>query len=492
MENTIKKKIILIVAIWIYWWTRLHNLEALAVFLDEAAHIWWARLVWEIQPFHAASDGRLFNIIWTSLFWPFNSSLWIARASTIMVTVIGFITTISIAHQLHSKQASIIAGILYVFLPYISFFERMYLADPYMSTCGILLLWSSTKLSYKPYLLKNKIIVGMTIAAGMLSKISFVVFLPVPFIAAAILNRSDKKHFIASAHAYILGIILLTPVIIILKFIGNSDMGIDLLYKKTSSRPIDMWQQAITSAPILWNYFTTLFTPSVWYGGLILIPLAIWKHTRVSIYIGTTILIGLVAVITTINPGFLEARFILPYATQMVILMSMGIATAWKSWQSMTKNFNFLLVTIFGISLYPAYQFITISWNEPHQLQLPDRDKWEYVTGWPSGYGFQEIAKYYQQSPENILLITLDLGGQQRLNTYLPPNSPITPVWTPPDKLESYLNTINNKNYVIIIDSPKDNATVNELNINLSTILEFPRPNKGSSLIITKIQKKPY
>ena len=48
----------------LYWFTRLHNIDGLGFFLDEAAHTDWARLVWRLQPFHAASDGKLLNVLW--------------------------------------------------------------------------------------------------------------------------------------------------------------------------------------------------------------------------------------------------------------------------------------------------------------------------------------------------------------------------------------------------------------------------------------------
>ena len=112
MVVKLKPRFTYLITIWIYWWTRLRNLDELPIFLDEAAHIWWARLVWEWQPFHAASDGRLFNVIWACMFWPFNGSVWIARTATVFITTIGFSAILAFAQRFHSKEAGIIAGFI--------------------------------------------------------------------------------------------------------------------------------------------------------------------------------------------------------------------------------------------------------------------------------------------------------------------------------------------------------------------------------------------
>ena len=493
MVVRLKPSLICLITIWIYWWTRLHNLDELPLFLDEAAHIWWARLVWDWQPFHAASDGRLFNVIWASMFWPFNSSVWIARAATILITTIGFSAILAFAQRLHSKEAAIIAGVIYILVPYALFFERMQLPDPYAATFTMLLLWSSAKLALAPHQNKHKFIVGLALAAGMISKLTYIVFLPIPLIAGLTLGHSYNKLYrnaqlTAALHSYIIGALLLLPVVAALKLIANSDMGLDLLARKTVNNPAEMWAQAKFSTPIIWRYFNTLFTPWLWWPGLLAMVIAMWKHTRVSLYVGISTLIGLVSLVAKSNPGFLEARFALPHVPLLIVLMAIGIAAIWVKLRSWTSYAREIVLTIGLLFLYPSTQFMWASWTEPDKLILPDRDKWEYITGWPSGYGFREIAQYYDNSNSDKTLLTLDLGGQQRLAAYLPPGSRITPLWKPPDKLMVDLNAnVITDNLLLIIDSPKDNGTIDDLGLNLLPLLEYPRPGDDSKLIIAKI-----
>ena len=489
MVVKLKPSFIYLITIWIYWWTRLHNLDALPIFLDEAAHIWWARLVWQWQPFHAASDGRLLNVIWTSIFWPFNSSVWIARSVTIFITTIGFSAIIAFAQRFHSKETGIIAGFLYILVPYALFFERMQLPDPYAATFTMLLLWSSAKLAVTPHQNKLKLLVGFSLAAGMVSKITYLVFLPIPLIAGLTLGHARRAQLRAALHSYMIGALLLLPVIAILKFVGHSDMGLDLLLKKTTNDTSEMLTQVRFSTPIVWRYFTTLFTHWLWWPGLLAIVIAIWQKTRLTSYIALSTLIGLLSLIAKSNPGFLEARFALPHVPHLIVLMSIGIASIWLKLRSWNSNIKAIVLTISLIFTYPSAQFMWTAWTEPDKLVLPERDQWEYITGWPSGYGFRDIAHYYDNNDGDTTLLTLDLGGQQRLASYLSPNSSVTTIWKPADKFMLDMSDAATANSLLIVDIPKDNGAIDALGLKLHPVLEYSRPGELSKLIVTKIER---
>ena len=70
---------------------------------------------------------------------------------------------------------------------------------------------------------------------------------------------------------------------------------------------------------------------------------------------------------------------------------------------------------------------------------------------------------------------------------YLPPGSRITPLWRPPDKLmvDLHANVITDN--LLLIDIPKDNATIDELGLKLLPLLEYSRPGDESRLIVAKI-----
>lgn len=113
----------------LYWFVRLHAIGRFAFFIDEANHVWWAQLAWENFPFHAASDGRLLNVLWIAAFWPFNAAVWLSRVSVVLITTAGLAALFDASRRCFSFRAAIIAGLLYTFMPLTFFFERLALAD---------------------------------------------------------------------------------------------------------------------------------------------------------------------------------------------------------------------------------------------------------------------------------------------------------------------------------------------------------------------------
>ncbi|MEE3227539.1 MAG: hypothetical protein VX237_00385, partial [Chloroflexota bacterium] len=171
----------------------------------------------------------------------------------------------------------------------------------------------------------------------------------------------------------------------------------------------------------------------------------------------------------------------------LIVLMSIGIASIWLKLRSWNSYIKAIVLTISLIFTYPSAQFMWTTWTEPDKLVLPERDQWEYITGWPSGYGFRDIAHHYDNNNDDITLVTLDLGGQQRLAAYLSPESSVTPLWKPPDKFMINLSNTATTDNLLIVDIPKDNGTIDALGLNLLPVLEYSRPGDLSKLIVAKI-----
>ncbi len=478
-------------ALCFYWWTRLHNLNSLPVFLDEAAHIWWARLTWEWQPFHAASDGRLLNVLWTAVFWPFNGSVWVARAATVLVTTVGFAALLTLTRRFFPPPTSTVTAVTYTLVPFALFFERMQLPDTYVTACVAMLLWSSAELARSPHKLNNTVITALALVAGLLSKLTSLVFVPVPALAVLILGHrsSWRAHTRATLQAYLLAALLLLPVLAVLRVIAHSDLGLDLLARKTAESPAEMWSQAHITGPMVWGFFHTLFTPWLWWPGLAAITIALWQRTRVSLYVCATALLGLLPLIAKSNPGFLEARFALPYVALLTLLIAAGAATLWKRLVQLGVTIRIVALILALLTLYPSSQFMWKAFSKPASLELPWLDNWEYITGWPSGYGFREIAMQFNARGRPLHLLTFDLGGQQRLAAYLPPGSPITPVWTPPEAFAAGLvPASSDARVLLVLDHPKDDADLAALEVDFQPVQTYPRPGGESWLTVYELE----
>jgi hypothetical protein len=62
------------------------------------------------------------------------------------------------------------------------------------------------------------------------------------------------------------------------------------------------------------------------------------------------------------------------------------------------------------VVLFPALRFDLALWTDPSQAPFPSLDRFQYVTGWPSGYGSRDsiafLAAQRQHHPGGLLLVT--------------------------------------------------------------------------------------
>jgi hypothetical protein len=209
----------------------------------------------------------------------------------------------------------------------------------------------------------------------------------------------------------------------------------------------------------------------------------------VNLYVCTTALLGLLPLIAKSNPGFLEARFVLPYVALLTLLMAAGAATLWNRAVHLGATVKIVAVALALLALYPSGQFMWKAFSKPAALELPWRDEWEYISGWPSGYGFREIAAQFNARGQPLQLMTFDLGGQQRLAAYLPPGSPVTPVWSPPDKFAAGLvPTTNGTRVLLVLDHPKDDTDLAALGAVLNPLQTYLRPGGESWLTVYQLE----
>ncbi|MDP6792537.1 MAG: hypothetical protein QF660_00625, partial [Anaerolineales bacterium] len=385
---------------------------------------------------------------------------------------------------------SAITAVTYTLVPFALFFERMQLPDAYATTCVAMLLWSSAELARSPQRRSNTVITALALAAGLLSKITNLVFVPVPVLAALVIGHrhSWRTHVRTTLQVYLLATFLLLPVLAVLRTIAHSDLGLDLLDRKTASAPVEMWSNAQITAPMVWSSFHALFTPWLWWPGLVAIAIALWHRARVSLYVCATTLLGLLPLIAKSNPGFLEARFALPYVALLVLLMAAGATILWQRIVRLGTTISIVAVGLALLALYPSGRFMWKAFSKPAALELPWRDDWEYISGWPSGYGFREIAVQFNARGQPLRLMTFDLGGQQRLAAYLPPGSPVTPMWTPPEKFTAGLvPAANGTRMLLVLDHPKDDSELAELETDVHPVKTYERPGGESWLTVYRL-----
>lgn len=475
----LKKPTILLVLIALYWFTRLININVLALFLDEAYHLWWARDVWFGHPFAAAESGRWLNILWMSVFYPFNATVWVARVSVILLTTVGFACILGTLRHHFSLSAAIAGGLLYTFMPLTFFFERLALADSLSAPFVAIAVWIVSVKLQKPLSLRQQILWsilgGLSLTGAVLSKISNLIFLCIPAIALLSLFpfKEWRRGLQITTSIYLACAFSLLPTALILRFVFNSSLGLNLVTLKTGGAISDLPAQIIASSQTV-VYLIAIYLPfPMWLIVLLGILLALWKSKRIAWFIASVLAITVSVLVIQTKSAYIASRFLPAYAPLIAILVGGGLTAITISWRRP------LLIALTAIMLLSGVTFAWQGWTDPTQLALGD-DHWHYVSGWPSGYGLREVALDFIKRDEQVQLVTLDLGSSQKLDGYLlGRTTKVTSRW--------YRGDFSLANSILVIDSTLSGYNVLPSNIQATEIARYERPGNLSPVIVYRV-----
>lgn len=173
------------------FYLRVRNPLELPAFVDENYHIGRAEIVYNFDRNPVQfSNGKLLFYYWLGLFFiGGNSALVVGRLAVAVFALINGAMVLAIARALFGSRAALPALLLYVFMPWSVFFERMALADPFAAGIAAITLWQSIRLAQMPRPTAARgALVGLLVALTLLAKLTTTFFLAIPVVAALLLS----------------------------------------------------------------------------------------------------------------------------------------------------------------------------------------------------------------------------------------------------------------------------------------------------------------
>jgi 4-amino-4-deoxy-L-arabinose transferase-like glycosyltransferase len=169
------------------------NITAQEVFVDEGYHLQRAAIVWSFQQNPGQfSEGKFLVYFWLGLFQgPRSTVLAASRLSMALFSLITGAGLYLVARMLYGHAAGSVALTLYVLLPLSLFFERMALADPFVSGWAVLAAWRSLVFARRPSY-REGIVLGVMIALTTMAKLTMVLIPLLPVAAALIYFRWQR------------------------------------------------------------------------------------------------------------------------------------------------------------------------------------------------------------------------------------------------------------------------------------------------------------
>jgi 4-amino-4-deoxy-L-arabinose transferase-like glycosyltransferase len=399
--------------------SRVARIDSLPAFLDEARHLNWAqRLQTESHFLKPLDDGKLLQVVATAASMRLGGDpLRAARLTSVLVGAVGLWAAWRLGRRLRGPTAGLLSAALYLVCPFMLVYDRMNLADVYLSTCASLALLACLHLLEDPRPARA-LVLGLAMAASVLSKAPGLAVFVYPAIAAWLLRGrgAHLRRMLGLAYA-VAGALVAPPIAYFLlhtsqiqaKAAVGADSRADLLVENLG-----------LAASWLWDY---------WTGPVVLLGLAavVWAVLHARREEGVLALASAVWV----APFVLFAwqwfpRYVLPASVPFLVLVALAATDLEATLAKRAPRLRWPVVAV-GLALLvaPALAFDARLLLDPATAPWPAPDRFQYVQGWPSGYGWREayaaLRGERQRHPEGITVVTDRTGhrtGQWVLKAY--------------------------------------------------------------------------
>jgi len=403
----------LVVLLALYVITRLHRLTILPVFFDEVTAIERSFDFWNAGRAPSALRNAMFE---TKLLHPFlvspltfsiSDPLWAARLLSVLASGSTLVLCYLVADRLLGRRGAILTGALYLTSPFAFVYDRLAVSDSLVLLFGTTVLWVSLGLATAPNG-KRAVALGLALGLGALVKANDALFFAIPPIVWLFLGRRGhgRRFAWSLALALLIGVALpalaygygsrlagsrafgLLSEVSVLN--GHFDLAQTLRERSSVARDAATW---------LWVYLTPPVAVAAAIG--ILIPVATRRiEVLMLVAVAAAVIVPLIALSRIWFP-----RYLLP--TLPVVLMLSAV-----SFEALVRRVsaafshrpafaNAVTVAVFGLVVVSAvvtdYRLVT----SPPDAQLPDVERRQYFTTWPSGYGTDQAATFLRQEGEH-------------------------------------------------------------------------------------------
>jgi 4-amino-4-deoxy-L-arabinose transferase-like glycosyltransferase len=409
---TIKDVLFIFVLIALFFTTRLINLKIFPIFTDEGIYIHWAKVAardasWR---FISLTDGRQPLQTWGTI--PFlklfpNDSLLAGRLFAVATGFAALLGTFTLNFYLFKKRGAFIASLLYIFIPYFVFYDRMALVDSAVNAGFVWILFFSILLA-QTLRFDVALLFGFTGGFVLLAKSSSRIFIMLSAFAPLLFISKKRNELIQKSINYfiLLGIVL----------------GISLLFYNIQRLSQFFHQVEIKNTTFVMTfaefqanplqYFTHNFKMIplyiTWESGWFIVPFSILgmillykKNVRLFMYLLAFFILPYIAI--SFFAKVLFPRYLIFFASLFIVSATYFFTTLKHELQSLLVGLLLGTMIIFD---YPLL-------FNPTKASFPPVDRGQYVEGIAAVWGAQDLVEYVRQmsvSKPSVLVAEGDFG----------------------------------------------------------------------------------
>lgn len=400
------------VLITLYLASRLVGLMALPMFLDERIHLRWAYWIDQGRRLRVpVLAGRGLSVYLLAAVAPHADDP--LRAGRLLTVAIGLVTLVAgwrLALRLTGdRRVADVTALFFIACPFALLYDRMVLTDAFLAAFSALTVLLGVAAAEQPRA-RTAAALGVAIALGVLSKTTGLVLFAVPLLAWALMARGRRTALAPLAGAWALGAALVAyPLWLFFRktdelagAIGRHDGEASFAGSATANLGL--------AASWLWAYWTPPLIVLALIG--LGAALARREHARGAVLLALLAAgpaVALVAISGIWYPRYLlfTTVFLLPLSAWGFVALADGTGRHLRLRPPLPA---WLAAAGLVAVLLPALRFDSALWTDPARAPLPSLDRFQYVTGWPSGYGSRDSVAFlrteHERRRDGLLLVT--------------------------------------------------------------------------------------
>jgi 4-amino-4-deoxy-L-arabinose transferase-like glycosyltransferase len=404
-NNFFTRFFLVIFIVGIYFFSRLQNLTAIPVFGDEAIYIRWSQIIKNVETlrFIPQSDGKEPLFMWfTAAALKFVSDplvtgrlVSVFAGFGIMVGIF-FTTCILVSFSKNEKNPlkfifssikenfyyGILASIIYIFLPFSFFFDRMALPDNTLSFFGIWSIFLSFLLA-KFRRLDIALILGMILGLAWLTKSPAIYFIALSCLTFVVLNLNRLKTIYLPLIASLLGFIIYNILRLGPQFqmIALRNQDYVWSFSEILKHPLNPLKPHLGDTLVIFSQYISW--PILIFAIIGFILFLFYKKNTQYYLLMCWCFLPLLS--NCAIAKVFTARYILYILPPLIILISLGISVFFK--RPLAK-----LIFLF-VLLIPNIIWIKNISLSPFNVHLSSTEQ-GYLRDWTSGWGIKESADF--------------------------------------------------------------------------------------------------
>lgn len=511
-----KRRLWLMVGLlWLIWFSRAHQIMALAVFVDESLHILRAQMVFDFNDATASIlPGKLLLYYYLGIFDPQDvGGAWLSRQAISLLAPLGAILSFALARQLfHRWSIGVLAVILYAVSPFMLFFERMALSDTFTMIFGLSLAHVALRLARQPNRFTG-IITGLLFGFAMLAKLIALPWIILPFLALRLWGKKRWRELWNKA--VVIGIAAALPLLPSAVYVvyqeaaqveNKQEVVTTTLYVPEAQNRVE---QISHNVEVYTEAVWTMLTPPLF---LLIFGLSIWqlyKRPKETVYLlSITFSVWGFIVLTSAQPS---TRYLVLGIPPLLVIGAAGLIDLWQCSRSLVDNSARLAyevmtpvaIAVTVIATVLGIRFMVIGWDNPTQLSLADRDIWEYYQNTATGYGLQEAAQDLPelaplQSGDRTIRVAGFVGACHTLRLYLPADSTVEMTcpyfkWSidqAPATLAEWEQRIKTDSMWYILADDRQPMDLFSLPFKWEEIATYERPHNGATIRLYRVSNR--